>query len=118
MRQISENKRLENKILKMKCAKRKQRLYAAKGPNYLWHTDGYDKLKPFGFCIHDAIDGYSRSVLWLEIVGKYYADYVDAIAGTAGIIRADRGTENVNVEAMKRFFTEHQRTMNLIMYEL
>ena len=39
-----------------------------------------------------------------EIVGKYYIDYVDAIGGTARIIRADRGTENVNVEAMQRFF--------------
>ena len=27
------------------------------GPNYLWHIDGYDKLKPFGFAIHGAIDG-------------------------------------------------------------
>ena len=48
----------------------------------------------------------------------YYADYVDAIGGTERIIRADRGTENVNVEAMQRFFTEHQRTMDLIMYAL
>ena len=91
----------------------RRRLYSAKGPNYLWHIDGYDKLKPFGFCIHGAIDGYSRRVLWLEvsssnndpeIVGKYYADYVDTIGGTSRIIRADMGTENVNVEAMQRFF--------------
>ena len=27
-------------------------LFPSKGPNYLWHTDGYDKLKPYGFCIH------------------------------------------------------------------
>ena len=45
----------------------RRRLYTAKGPNYLWHIDGYDKLKPFGFCIHGAIDGYSRRVLWLEV---------------------------------------------------
>ena len=59
----------------------RRRLYNAKGPNYLWHIDCYDKLKPFGFCIHGAIDGYSHRVLWLEvlsskndpeIVGKYY----------------------------------------------
>jgi hypothetical protein len=91
----------------------RRRLYNAKGPNYLWHIDGYDKLKPFGFCIHGAIDGYSRCVLWLEvsssnndpeIVAKYYTDYVNAIGGTARIIRVDRGTENVNVEAMQQFF--------------
>lgn len=28
----------------------RRRQYRAKGPNYLWHIDGYDKLKPFGFC--------------------------------------------------------------------
>ena len=27
---------------------------------------GYDKLKPFGFPIHAAVDGYSRKVIWLE----------------------------------------------------
>ena len=34
-----------------------RREYYAKGPNYLVHIDGYDKLKPFGFAIHGAIDG-------------------------------------------------------------
>lgn len=33
-------------------------LYNAKGPNYSWHTDGYDKLKPYGIAIHGCIDGY------------------------------------------------------------
>ena len=27
------------------------------GPNYLWHMDGNDKLKPYGFSIHGCIDG-------------------------------------------------------------
>ena len=31
--------------------KLKRRKYYSKGPNYIWHIDGYDKLKPFGFCI-------------------------------------------------------------------
>ena len=62
------------------------------GPNYLWHIDGLDKLKQFGFAIHGCIDGlvimlyaikleylyintcmncecfsYSRRVLWLKV---------------------------------------------------
>lgn len=45
----------------------KRRQYRSKGPNYIWHVDGYDKLKPFGFCIHACIDGYSRRILWLEV---------------------------------------------------
>ena len=90
-----------------------RRKYKTKGPNYLWHIDGYDKLKPFGFCIHGAIDGYSRRVLWLEvgpsnndpsIVAKYYLDCVKQLGGTARIIRGDRGTENGNIAAAQRFF--------------
>lgn len=41
----------------------KRRKYSAKGPNYIWHVDRYDKLKPFGFCIYGAIDSCSRHVL-------------------------------------------------------
>ena len=37
-----------------------RRQYKTEGPNHVWHIDGYDKLKPFGFCIHGSIDGYSR----------------------------------------------------------
>ena len=71
--------------------KLRRRKYHCKGPNYIWHIDGYDKLKPFGFCIHGAIDGYSRRILWLEvgssnnnprIVGKYFVDCVVQVGGT------------------------------------
>ena len=37
------------------------------GPNNVWHVDGYDKLKPFGLCIHGSMDGYSRRIMWLEV---------------------------------------------------
>jgi hypothetical protein len=30
----------------------KRRIYHNKGPNYLWHMDGYDKLTPYGIGIH------------------------------------------------------------------
>lgn len=45
----------------------KRRKYRVKGPNYVWHVDGYDKLKPYGFCVHGAIDGYCRRIIWLEV---------------------------------------------------
>ena len=35
----------------------RRRIYRNPGPNYAWHIDGHDKLKPFGFAIHGAIDG-------------------------------------------------------------
>ena len=66
----------------------RRRQYISKGPNYMWHIDGGDKLKPFGFCVHGAIDGYSRKILWLEvgnsnnnlrIIAKYHLDYVRQI---------------------------------------
>ena len=31
--------------------------YPIQGPNYTWHCDGYNKLKPYGFPIHGCIDG-------------------------------------------------------------
>ena len=59
--------------------------YRVEGPNQLWHIDGNDKLKLFGFSIHECIDGYSRKVLWLEayssnknprVVATFYMDAV------------------------------------------
>ena len=90
-----------------------RRQYRSEGPNYIWHIDGYDKLKPYGFCIHGAIDGYSRRIMWLEVgrsnnnprlVASYFLDCVKELGGTPRIIRGDQGTENVNVAAMQRFF--------------
>ena len=89
-----------------------RREYRAKGPNYIWHIDGYDKLKPFGFCIHGAIDGYSRRILWLEvgctnnnpkIIANYFTDCIRQIGGVPRIVRADAGTENYFVAGIQRF---------------
>jgi hypothetical protein len=45
----------------------KRRVYSVPGPNFIWHIDGYDKLKPYGFPIHGAIDGFSRYIIWLKV---------------------------------------------------
>ena len=83
----------------------RRRQYRTVGPNHLWYIDGYDKLKPFEFCIHGAIDGYSRRIMWLEVgpsnndpfvIAQYYLDCVRMTGGIPKIIRADYGTENVN----------------------
>jgi hypothetical protein len=51
-----------------RTAKRfKRRKYCVPGPNHIWHVDGYDKLKPYGFPIHGAIDGFSRYLFWLKV---------------------------------------------------
>ena len=35
-------------------------IYVSPGPNFTWHIDGYDKLKPFGLAIHGHIDSYDK----------------------------------------------------------
>jgi len=90
----------------------RRRQYKARGPNFLWHIDGYDKLKPFGFCVHGCIDGFSRRIMWLEVastnndprfVAKYFLDTIRQIKGAPSIVRADYGTENVKVAGIQRF---------------
>jgi len=38
------------------------------GPNYIIFIDGYEKLKPFGICIHGKTNGYSQKLLRLGII--------------------------------------------------
>ena len=64
----------------------------------IWHTDGYDKLKPFGFCIQGCIDGYSRRIIWLEVgvtnndpdvTAGYFLDAIHSVGRVPRILRAD-----------------------------
>ena len=45
----------------------RRRAYYAAGPNFIWHFDGYDKLKPFGLFISGCICGFSRRLIWLNV---------------------------------------------------
>ena len=83
------------------------------GPNYCWHIDGYDKLKPYGFPIHACIDGFSRKVLWLKVVrsnnnpvvvAKSYLEVVRENGGCPTKVRSDCGTENGLLAATQCFF--------------
>lgn len=74
------------------------------GPNHIWHCDGYDKLKPFGICIHGAIDGWSRKLIWLNVgrtnndpnvICTYYMNSLRKLKFVPRILRVDAGTENV-----------------------
>ena len=89
----------------------RRRNYRGRGSNYIWHVDGYDKLKPFCFRIHGCIDGYSRRILWLEmrttnndprVTEKYFLDCVHSAGCVSRIVRGDNGTENVNMAAIQR----------------
>ena len=74
-----------------------------------------DKLKPFGFCIHGAIDGYSRRILCLEasvtnndprVVACYFCDCFKQVGGVPRIVRRDNGTENCIVVGSQRFIRQ------------
>ncbi|KAF6717318.1 hypothetical protein FQA47_010858 [Oryzias melastigma] len=89
-----------------------RRRYFAKGPNFVWHADSYDKLKPFGICINGAIDGFSRRILWLnayftssdpKVIGGYFLETIKELDGCPRILRTDMGTENSSIREMQRF---------------
>ena len=87
-----------------------RRQYFCSGPNHIWHIDGYDKLKQFGFAIHGAIDGFSRKVLWLYVgpsnnnpqyIAGFFLEQVKRARGVPTILRCDRGTENSIVRTLQ-----------------
>ena len=74
---------------------------------------GYDKLKPYGFPIHGCICGYSRRIIWLEVVksnndpritANLYLDAVVTSNGCPMLVRTDCGTENGLIAAMQSSF--------------
>lgn len=97
----------------------KRRAYVNQGPNYCWHLDGYDKLKPYGFPIHGCIDGFSRKMLWLklsrsnnnpQVILKFYLDIVREYGGCPKKLRTDLGTENGLVAAAQCYFTDSEES--------
>jgi DNA-binding Lrp family transcriptional regulator len=101
-----------NGILKRKKRRLHRRQYVSNGPDHVWHVDSYDKLKPYGIAINGCIDGFSRSVIWLEanstnsdpkVIANYYIKAVQHRRGCPQRIRADMGTENTHVEQMQKF---------------
>ena len=83
------------------------RIYGNLGPNYVWHIDGHDKLKPFDFSVHGCIDGFSRKLIWLEvtsvntvseIISQYYLKAVKRFKSVPKKIKAHDGTEHSLIE--------------------
>ena len=82
-------------------------------PNFTWHIDGYDKVEPFGFCIHGCADGFSRNIIWLFvgstnndplIIISYYLKLLKENKIVPRFVRADRGSENSVLGGIQRFF--------------
>lgn len=75
-----------------------------KGPNSLWHIDGNHKLIPWRFVVHGCIDGYSRTIIYLECVTNNLSSTVLQLFiegthkfGLPSRVRGDHGTENTQV---------------------
>ena len=81
----------------------RRRVYVADGPNAIWHLDGNHKLIRWRF-VHGAIDGYSRTVVFLKCstnnrAATVLASFVEAaeIHGLPYRVRTDLGGENTDV---------------------
>ncbi|KAJ8688657.1 hypothetical protein QAD02_024452 [Eretmocerus hayati] len=102
----------------------KRRNYQVPGADFLLHVDGYDKLKPFGFAIHGARDGFSRADAGGKnvIIGSLQrclrADHDDTHAGSKSFI-VGKSTHNQCIEAFwgqlrkhsMNFFIEYLKQM-------
>lgn len=87
-----------------------RRTYYSRGPNYIWHVDGYDKLKPFGLALSGCIDGFSRRMMWLvcgktnnnpSVIAHYYINCVKSLGVVPMRLRTDLGTENGTMAAIQ-----------------
>ena len=110
------------RITRRKAHRLVRHRYYAQSPNYVWHVDGYDKLKPNGFCIHGAIDGYSRRILWLKVlnsnnssgvIAKYYLDALANLRVCPRLLCCESGAENAKLSVLQHFFRYNK--MNLVL---
>lgn len=109
---------LDSEGVKRRARRRlRRRQYISKGPNYVWHADGYDKLTPYGICIHGCIDGFSRKILWLEanitnkrpeVIATYFINAV-LIEGYPVKLRTDPGTENVIISRIQKELSPNEK---------
>ena len=95
-----------------------RRQYRGIGPNFTWHLDCYDKLKPYGICISGCIDGFSRKIIWLKayhtssdprVIAGYFTKAVLKSEGCPRRVRADRGTENGIVRDLQTFLRRNHQ---------
>ena len=110
-------------VERSKAHKLKRRVFVSQGPNFMWHIEGYDKLKSFGFPMHGAIDGFSRKTLCLNIclynndpyVRSYFSiNCISNLKCVPKTIGSDRGSENVVVAGLQRYFRgEPQDSMSV-----
>ena len=82
----------------------RHRVYSVPYPNYIWHIDGNHKLIRWRFVIHGAIDGFSRTIMYLNCSNNNRATtvldlFVNAVSqfSLPDRIRSDHGGENADL---------------------
>ena len=97
----------------------RRRIYHTIGPGYIYHIDGNDKLKRWGFPIHRCIDGLSRKVMWLVLsttnndpllVGNLYLNCIKQYKIVPKLLRMDAGTENIYCQGLQFYFTGEEES--------
>ena len=81
-----------------------RRVYSVPHPNYIWHIDSHHKLIKWHFVVHGAVDGFSRTIIYLQCtdnnraptVLEYFHEAVSRF-GLPESVRSDHGGENVGV---------------------
>ena len=81
-----------------------RRVYSVPHPNSVWHIDGHHKLIRWRFVIHGAIDGFSRTIIYLKCCDNNRAltvleSFTCAVSqfGLPDRVRSDYGGENTEV---------------------
>lgn len=82
-------------------------MYKVRGSNALWHNDGNEKLRPWGFWVHGCVDGHSRLIIYLQCSSNKRSSTVAALfkqavqeLGWPSRARGDYGTENNEMERL------------------
>ena len=96
-----------------------RRSYYTDGPGDVYHIDGNDKLKKWGFAIHGGIDGFSRKIIWLVVattnndplvVSNLFLNCVKQYGAAPRLLRMDNGTENTYCRHLQSFFTNDENS--------
>ncbi|KAL2092694.1 hypothetical protein ACEWY4_012492 [Coilia grayii] len=82
----------------------RRRTYDVRNPNQLWHFDSNHKLVRWRMVLHGCIDGYSRTIIYLQCLDNNRAASVLSlfVAGVESFglpsrVRCDLGMENIDV---------------------
>ena len=82
----------------------KRRVYSVEYPNSVWHMDSHHKLIRWRFITHAAVDGFSRTIVYIkctnnnksETVLQQFMSDIEKY-GLPQRIRSDHGGENIEV---------------------